>query len=345
MRHQLLLAFLSATFTTAASGNLQRHRILPEHKEVTSPPALTSDPLTPNAINADGDVCSCSPTKFTFRLILSQDCSTDDIATNVGIDSTFCTVDEIVSDAAPINDEPIRRLQSTTPVEITSVQFLEFASDSFDVIYTDDSYIDTSLVGGDTVTFYSSSSYLPTVSKEDQEKYVPGGVSLILTGNTEDGSQIRNRFYWLYDEVVTDCLENLSTPGIYEGDAIGWISTVSTVLISSSIVFTLIAIQINLTHHKCSQIYYLQNCRRVYLDHGPSFAQLNRHLHLQYIPALYPRALLHLYLHPHFLTDCLLNPNQARFHHPSLIKTMFQNQARMSRPQNPIKLVSMLRRP
>jgi hypothetical protein len=157
-------------------------------------------------------------------LALSQDCSNDDIEENAGIESTYCIVDDPSSE---VDEEPIRKLQSTVPVEITSVQFLEFAPGSVEVMYTDDSYIDTSLVDGDTVTFYSSSSYLPTVGADEQEDYVPGGVSLIITGKTEDGSDVRNRFYWLYDDIVADCLENLILPGIYEGDAIGWVVAVS----------------------------------------------------------------------------------------------------------------------
>lgn len=215
------LLFLASLTTSAAS--LQRHRLQQndQHKEVTSSPTLAADRLVPNAINENGDACSCSPTKFTFRLALSQDCSTDDIEANAGIESTYCTID------VPSGDqEPIRRLQGSTPVEITSVQYLEFEPGTLEVMYTDDSYLNTSLTDGDTLTFYSASSYLPVVI-EEQEDYVPGGVSLIITGKTEDGTDVRNRFYWLYDDVTTDCLENLETPGVYEGDAIGWVVTVS----------------------------------------------------------------------------------------------------------------------
>eukprot|EP00956_Cyclotella_meneghiniana_P034287 scaffold103135_cov71-Cyclotella_meneghiniana.AAC.6 len=230
---------VTTTTTTAASSNdVKRHRQLQDtHKEQSSPPTVTPDRLIPNAINEDGNACSCSPIKFTFRLALSQDCTTDDIDENAGIDSTFCLVEEVAdadSSNNGSNDEPIRkrrRMQSNDvtdimiPVEITSVQYLEFAPGTLEVMHTDDTYVDTSLVDGDTVTFYSSSSYLPTVPQSQQEDYVPGGVSLILTGKTEEGIEVRNRFYWLYDQVVTDCLENLEVTGIYEGDGIGWVVT------------------------------------------------------------------------------------------------------------------------
>ena len=200
---------LLSSLTTAYAGNLQRHRL--------------QKSIVPSAINHNGDECSCSNTKFTFRLDFSQDCTVDNIQENAGIDSTYCIIDN-----ANTAEEPVRKLQSTTPVEITSVEFLEFARGSMEVMYRDDSYMNARLVDGDTVTFYSSSSYLPVVSTDEQDEYIPGGVSLIITGMTEDGNEVRNRFYWLYDEVVTDCLENLFLPGIYEGDAIGWVVVVSS---------------------------------------------------------------------------------------------------------------------
>lgn len=226
----LLLASVSS-----AAASLKRYRLLQtdQHKEVTSPPVPAPDRLVPHGINGDGDECSCSPIKFTFRLALSQDCSNDDIEANAGIDSTYCTVDEYTDK----HGEPIRRLESTMPVEITSVQFLEFGRGTLEVMYTDDSYLNTSLVDGDTVTFYSSSAYLPTVPVDEQEDYVSGGVSLILTGKAEDGTAVRNRFYWLYDEGVTDCFENLFLPGVYKGDAIGWVVTVSVYFFPSKSVY------------------------------------------------------------------------------------------------------------
>lgn len=225
---KLSLLFLASLSSTAAS--LQRHRLQQKDrsKEVTPPTAPIPDRLIPNGINESGDECSCSPVKFTFRLALSQDCSTDDIEANAGIESTYCIVDEPTIG----QEEPIRKLQSAAPVEITSVQFLEFQRGSVEVMYTDDSYLNASLSDGDIVTFYSSSSFLPTVSADEQGDYVPGGVSLILTGKTVDGTDVRNRFYWMYHEGVTDCLENLFLPGVYQGDAIGWVVTVSVVLVA-----------------------------------------------------------------------------------------------------------------
>ena len=230
MIHPLVL-FLSS-FTAAATGqtiqhpSLQRQRIL---KQTTAPPTV-SDRLVTSASNDNGDACSCSPTKFTFRIDLSQSCDSDDISENAGIESVFCIVEDGSgrSGSEDSDQEPLRQLKTSTVVEITSVQYLEFGPDpSLEVTYTDDTYINTTLRNGDTVTFYSSSSYLPSVATEEQEDYVPGGVSLILHGKTEDGTMKRNRFYWLYDQAVTDCSDNSIITGIDVGDAIGWVVVVS----------------------------------------------------------------------------------------------------------------------
>jgi hypothetical protein len=224
----LLLSFFATASSSTFQEPLLRHRILrSQKKETTGPPTPTGNRLTPNAINTDGNACSCSPTKFTFRLNLAQDCEDDSINENAGIASTHCTIEDGDAIAEETSVEPVRRLASSTPVEITSVQYLEFHPDTLEVMHTDDTYVNTTLEDGDVLTFYSASSYLPSVETENQEEYVPGGVSLIIYGKTEDGEVIRNRFYWIYDEAVTDCFENLVVSGIYEGDALGWVVVVS----------------------------------------------------------------------------------------------------------------------
>ena len=69
----LLLLSSSAvtTTTTAALSNDVKHQrqLQDTHKEQSSPPTITPDRLIPNAINEDGNACSCSPIKFTFRCI------------------------------------------------------------------------------------------------------------------------------------------------------------------------------------------------------------------------------------------------------------------------------------
>lgn len=108
--------------------------------------------------------------------------------------------------------EQVRNLASNEVVEILSIQYLEFdTSNSLNVLYTDDGYVSTSLVEGDTFTFYSSRD----------EKEEVGGVSLILYGRNEAGEVMRNRFFWLYE----DC--EGAVEGVRVGDGIGWVTVVS----------------------------------------------------------------------------------------------------------------------
>jgi hypothetical protein len=119
------------------------------------------------------------------------------------------------------NEEEVRRQRSLQASidEVISIQFLEFdTSDSLNVIYTDDTYVSTSLGDGDEFTFYSSSA-----TENDVEV---GGASLILYGRSSSSNKddvVRNRFFWLYD----GCEGALG--GVEEGDSIGWVTVVSSV--------------------------------------------------------------------------------------------------------------------
>jgi hypothetical protein len=196
---------------------------------------------------AASSTCRCTPTKYSFRLSLSKDCSTNDVAENTGIKESLCFVesnvpipagDKVVKrvdrSGGPFgssrrhnatssttstvgeNDEEVRSLQAAAIEEVVSIQFLEFdTSNSLNVIYTDDSYISTSMGDGEQFSFYSSSA----LNEEDMDV---GGVSLILYGKSGDGSVVtRNRFFWLYD----GCEGGLT--GVEVGDEIGWVTVVS----------------------------------------------------------------------------------------------------------------------
>ena len=99
---------------------------------------------------AENDICLCAPTKFNFVLSLSQNCDdNNDINDNDGIDGAFCFVEDDLTedDLLESDSEPIRRrrlirnLEDATPVEIVSVQFLEFDTQGdLVVINQDDTY-------------------------------------------------------------------------------------------------------------------------------------------------------------------------------------------------------------
>jgi len=188
---------LALLLTLSASINAQDTTIITE-----------TETSTETIVIEEPTVCSCSPTVFTFVLSLDQTCQDNDIATNAGIDGSFCFTENDVavpgppvalieeddfatepSDGVRVNataaepvassataaadDGPVRRrrLQDADPVtEIISVQFLEFdTSGDLTVINQDDTYADVSLADGDRLKFLSASSFLDTsLPLEDQ---------------------------------------------------------------------------------------------------------------------------------------------------------------------------------
>ena len=108
-----------------------------------------------------------------------------------------------------------RSLQSdSTPMEITSIQYLEFdTSSNLNVVYTYDDYLDVTLKHGELFTTIASSSSTNGAGVE------VGGASLILYGVTSSGVTIRNRFLWTLEDACEGVLE--------EGDGIGWVVVVS----------------------------------------------------------------------------------------------------------------------
>ena len=210
------------------------------------------------------ELCSCSPTEFTFVLSLDQTCENNDIESNTGgIIGSFCFTETNVTVPVPPTDESEeeeeessnstttddtgyeeeesvrhrrqrRTLQTTTTsvdpvVEIVSVQFLEFdTSGDLTVINQDDTYADVSLTNADRLHFYSASSFLdtslPLEEQTSKPALVPGGASLILYGKTASGQVVRNRFFWMYD--TTNC--GTDNVPIKLDDEIGWVTVVSS---------------------------------------------------------------------------------------------------------------------
>jgi len=211
--------------------------------------------------NDESSKCSCSPVKLEFVIDLSQDCETNTLSENSGILGSFCFID-IISNAdanmsSPIDVEqvnkievviinaddkfPDRHLQKENfsdhlvqnevnrkaPIEITSVQYLEFdTSGDLAVLYQDDTHaLNSSFTNGDSILYFSKSSFLdPTMELDEQMESVPGGASLILYGKNADGHTIRNRVFWIYN---MECGKDAVT--VNNGDAIGWVTINSDV--------------------------------------------------------------------------------------------------------------------
>eukprot|EP00956_Cyclotella_meneghiniana_P015334 scaffold23394_cov42-Cyclotella_meneghiniana.AAC.1 len=178
----------------------------------------------------------CHPTKYTFSLNLSSDCSTNDIADNNGISESSCFVETNVdqsngrrhqhdtssssgSSSGSNGEEPVRRTlqkSSSSIIEVISIQFLEFdTSNQLNVIYTDETYVTAEMVDGDTFEF-TSMSVSNHNGKEGEEEV--GGASLILYGVNSMGDVVRNRFFWLFD--TNNCNGEES---VMDGDEIGWV--------------------------------------------------------------------------------------------------------------------------
>ena len=152
---------------------------------------------------ASVDICSCSPTSFQFTLDFSKTCDDDTLADNAGIDATLC------------------ELMGGEIATVTSIQFLEFdTSGNLVVIKQDDTLFDVSLSDGESFDFASISADLDaSASLADQLDLVPGGVQLTLRGVAADGTNVMNRYTWIY----TNSCEDIP---IESGDEISWVSIV-----------------------------------------------------------------------------------------------------------------------
>ena len=142
-------------------------------------------------------------TSFQFTLDFSKTCDDDTLADNAGIDATLC--------------EPMGGEIAT----VTSIQFLEFdTSGDLVVIKQDDTLFDVSLSDGESFDFASISADLDaSASLADQLDLVPGGVQLTLRGVAADGTNVMNRYTWIY----TNSCEDIP---IESGDEISWVSIV-----------------------------------------------------------------------------------------------------------------------
>lgn len=177
---------------------------------------------------AQPTTCSCSPTRYTFRLDLSSNCDSSTISEeDVGTNGSLCFFGEGSSSGTGVfpgemvlggkgGTGPIRKMREsrqtndarrlqvdlaaamrapTSPItEVTSILFLEVdTSPELNIINQDSTYFTTNLDDGALVTYASISNQLDyTVPLEDQMEYVPGGVVVVLFGNDEEGNVVQN---------------------------------------------------------------------------------------------------------------------------------------------------------
>ena len=211
---------------------------------------LLASTLLPNTISQE--LCSCSPTQYTFRLELTSNCDTSTISDETdGINGSLCFFGDATGlesilpgdmvlggkgGVGPITKSGYRifprgvrrRLQSSSaPVlpitEVTSILFLEVdTSPEFNIINQDSTYFSSNLSDGSLVTYDSVSKKLDyTVPLEDQMDLVPGGVVIVLFGTDEEGNTVQNTVAWDYSGTCEG-------EPLKEGDTIGWIVLVSS---------------------------------------------------------------------------------------------------------------------
>lgn len=192
--------------------------------------------LLPKTVSQE--LCSCSPTQYTFLLDLAYNCITTTISDETdGIDGSLCYFGDangLESSILPITKsgyrifpQDRRRLQSSSApavpiVEVTSILFLEVdTSPELNIINQDSTYFSSNLSDGSLITYDSVSKKLDyTVPLEDQMDLVPGGVVIVLFGTDEEGNTVQNTVAWDYGGTCeSEPLQN--------GDTIGWIVLVS----------------------------------------------------------------------------------------------------------------------
>ncbi len=152
----------------------------------------------------------------------------DDADVNNNNNSPTSTPTYITAEVTTDGDD-----SSTAPIipnKLLSAQFLEMdTSPNMNIINQDDQYIDfsssseasgpsSSSITSFTLSYTSISAYLnPNISLDKQLEYVPGGVILILVGQTEGGEIVRNRVMWTY---TMGC--DIEDVTVEVGDLFGW---------------------------------------------------------------------------------------------------------------------------
>ncbi len=201
-----------------------------------SAPAVTT--VAPSA-----DICSCSPTSYTFVINLDLDCGTDTIDGKAGIGQTFCFLGTATEptrrnlatslrlatdpDEVALTEDELKTLRQVSYTgEVVSVSFVEFdTSGDFIVINQDDSHSNHTFSSGESVTYTSISSNLdPTLPLSQQLDLLPGGLQLVVEAKFTDSNGevliVDNRVAWAY---TNEC----GVDPIATGDGIAWVSLVS----------------------------------------------------------------------------------------------------------------------
>jgi hypothetical protein len=205
--------------------------ILLDGEELEEP---TGDEIENETTNATTTTNSNDSTSTSKRRRLSQQRSMQESSSGIGktYNSTasdyFPEVD-VQWSSANFTTSALTTEVDVTPVVIYSIQFLEVDT-SFNVINQDSAYVrGIDFVSGDVFNYTSVSA--------TRRGVVPGGMNMVLRGVNAAGDPVRNVFTITY---TNEC----GVPTFQEGDAIGWVVFVSSVLQLSDIECSLFCRQI-----------------------------------------------------------------------------------------------------
>lgn len=189
--------------------------------------------------------CSCSPRTYNFQLNLTTQNNCKKVVNTLedspGIEYSYTNCNSNTASSASSSSNT-----KHTRIEIVSMQFIEFDATGFLIVLNqDDSYANTSLFDGDTISFDSISQNLTTnVPLEDQMEYLPGGVQLAMTGRViriRDTTTEEEEEEELLGEDTTGEIEveeivtmraswsfsnGCDAEPVMDGDAIGWVTFV-----------------------------------------------------------------------------------------------------------------------
>jgi len=145
------------------------------------------------------DVCSCSPSKYSFTLDLSLTCPPVNVTRNPGIAATFCQISPFGNAGSEIED--------LVPVEIENIEILELGQE-FEVLSQQN--ITGLSVDGDTFDY---TSIVANEGNEDITKVI----QLNIFASNAGGEPIVNFFAISFSNVCDEF------PALIEGESAGWV--------------------------------------------------------------------------------------------------------------------------
>lgn len=195
--------------------------------------------VVPAAVTQE-DICSCSPTEYTFRLDFDGTCgdganSADDGQLDVepvcfytlGSGSDGDAVERVsrshVEHARGHAGRRGRRRRAqdfdVAPTVLTSVTFLEFDFSVQRIINQNSSYFETTLSDGDVLTFASVSASLDAARPlAKQRDSVPGGIMLVLFGVNAADQIVQNTVAWSFDNINCEAFRTVENGWVVMND-------------------------------------------------------------------------------------------------------------------------------